>query len=79
MAEPGPWCIEGVAAVRALRKALAARPGERPCDRVLYLTEPKAEQTRGQAAMGKGSDTVWREVAPMLRALGVEVSEGAAP
>lgn len=58
--EPGPWIIEGVAAVRALRKWRDQHPGEPPpVDRVIYLTETFVEPTAGQRALAKGIETVW--------------------
>jgi len=74
MSYKGPWIIEGVAAVRALRKAL--KTGVKPCDRVLVLMEPKTGIIRGQHAMGKGVATVLDEVVPLLKALGVVVEYG---
>lgn len=35
MREPGPWCFEGVTALRAIRKAALAHPG-RPCDLLVW-------------------------------------------
>lgn len=72
LTEPGPWIIEGVAAVRGLRKWLRANPG-RPCDRVVHLLTPKVFLTSGQAGMTKGHAKIWREVEPELRARGVEI------
>ncbi len=69
---PGPWIIEGVAVGRALRKWLARNPEGKPCDVIYYLREPRVELTRGQITMGKGSDTVWREIQAALLARGVE-------
>lgn len=61
--EPGPWIIEGVAAVRALRKWREQHPGEPPpVDRVIYLTTPVRTQTAGQAAMGKGVRSVYDDI-----------------
>lgn len=74
LTEPGPWIIEGVAAVRALRKWRDQHPGERPpVDRVIRLTTPHVALVKGQAAMAKGEETVWAEVAPWLRQHGVEI------
>lgn len=52
--QPGPWVIEGVAVPRALRKWLAREGFDAPppCDRLVVLTTPFAEQTRGQQVMG---------------------------
>lgn len=79
---PGPWIIEGVAAVRALRKWLAAHRDPpcgaagrlpAPCDRVLWLDTPRQVLTPGQLAMAKGCRTIWAEVHPQLLARGVHV------
>lgn len=67
---PGDWTMEGCAAVRALRKALAARPHEKPCDHVMWLT-PKIPLTPKQEAFRKGCETVFRAVEPHLVRLGV--------
>lgn len=70
----GPWIIEGVAVVRALRKWRDAHPGEPPpVDRVIRLTTPHVELTSGQATMAKGEDTVWLEVEPWLVEHGVSI------
>lgn len=71
--EPGPWVIEGVAAVRALRKWLAWHPTGRPCDRVLWLGSPRIELECGQATLAKGCWTVWRGIRDEVRARGVIV------
>lgn len=72
---PGPWIVEGVAAVRALRKWLRANATSAPCDRVVWLGTPRIELSRGQAALAKGCATVWREVRPELLARNVHVEE----
>lgn len=72
-ARPGPWVIEGVAAVRALRKWLAANTDGVPCERIIVLTEPYVELSKGQASMAKGHEKVWQEVLPQLLARGVAV------
>lgn len=68
---PGPWAIEGVAAVRALRKWLAAHKGGKPCDMVMWFGKPAIDVTAKQAAMGKGVVTVWQEIVDELRSRGV--------
>lgn len=72
---PGPWIVEGVAAVRALRKWLRANATSAPCDRVIWLGSPRIALTPGQAALAKGCATVWREVRPELLARNVHVEE----
>jgi hypothetical protein len=76
MRRPGPWCIEGVATGRALRKWLAAHPDGKPCDEVVYLDHPWQELTNGQAAMTKGCWTVFSEIRATLEARGVRVTVG---
>lgn len=71
--EPGPWVIEGVAAVRALRKWLSWHPTGRPCDRVLWLGTPRHELGKGQSALAKGCWTVWDGIRNEVRARGVLV------
>jgi len=76
MDQPGPWAIEGVTGVRALREWIRAHPGERPpVDRVIYLKTPYVPLSRRQGAMAKGIETVWREIEGEVKRLGVEVSE----
>jgi len=71
---PGPWTIEGVASVRALRKWLKHNRGK-PCDQVLFLTEVKSMDgyTPRHASMAKGVHTVFEEIEGELLARGVEV------
>jgi len=59
---PGPWVIEGVAAVRALRKWLARNPTGKPCDRVVLLTHTWGPLTAGQETMTKGHATIWNGI-----------------
>jgi broad-specificity NMP kinase len=66
-------CVEGVAVPRALRKWLAAHPVGKPVDEVVVLTQPHERLTPGQRTMGKGHDTVLREIEPELRRRGVTV------
>lgn len=72
---PGPWIIEGIAVCRALRKWREAHPGEPPpVDRVIRLTAPHVALSKGQAAMAKGEETVWREIEEWLLDGGVAVA-----
>lgn len=70
---PGPWVIEGVAAVRALRKWLASHGGK-PCDAVEVMRRPHEPLSAGQASMLKSFETVWSEINHQLRARGVTIS-----
>lgn len=73
LTQPGPWIVEGVATARALRKALKARPGVKPCDEIWLCVHPVVELSRGQASMAKGVDKVWSEICPALTTLGVKI------
>ena len=70
----GPWIVEGVAAVRALRKWLEANPTGKPCDLLVVLDHEYEELTKEQRTMCKGLFTVLAEIAPELRARGVVIS-----
>ena len=71
--ERGRWIVEGVTAARGLRTWLERNPSGKPCDEVVVLRQPLVQLTAGQAAMAKGCETVWREIAPKLAARGVTV------
>jgi hypothetical protein len=74
METPGPWVIEGVSGARALRKFIALHPGSQPCDIVYVSHVPKQELTKpGQRSMLKGCQTVWDQIEPELRRLGVKI------
>ncbi len=64
--ESGPWIVEGVAAVRALRKWLARTPEGQPADLVFMLRTERAQRSRGQQSMSKGVQTIWQGIAPEL-------------
>lgn len=72
LAQPGVWVIEGTAAVRGLRKWLVRNEGPPPFA-VVRLARVTAERSDGQETMAKGILTIWREIAPELRARGVRV------
>lgn len=71
--EFGPWLVEGVTAVRALRLWLQEHDEGVPCERVFWSDAPKVEQTRGQRTMAKGCGTVWSQIESELLARGVSV------
>lgn len=57
---------------RALRKWRDQHPGEPPpVDRVIFLTEPHGNRSKGQIAMAKGVATVHAEIQQWLRDAGV--------
>lgn len=66
LSDGGTWIIEGVATVRGLRKWLAANPDGVPFDKLYVTTRAHEELTPGQQTMGRGTATLWREIAPEL-------------
>lgn len=70
---PGDFIIEGVSLPRALRKWLEANPEGKPADEVIYLTNPRLAQNKGQVSMSKGMQTVWDEIKNELVRRGVGI------
>lgn len=67
---PGPWAVEGVSTVRALRKWLRVMPaGSLPAEHVVYLDRPWCPLLPGQASLAKGVAKVWGEVEGRLRSV----------
>ena len=62
--------VEGVAVVRALRKALGACTCA-PVERCVVLERPREYLSRGQLAMARGCATVLAEIEPELVRRGV--------
>lgn len=75
MERPAPWFVEGVATVRALRKALD-RPGA-PCDLLVWLREPRGLLNQDQVTMAKGCETILTGIRSELEARGVRIVEPA--
>lgn len=73
MSQP-EFCIEGVAAVRALRKWMVKNPEGIPCDEVVWLDDPKEALLKGQASMAKGCVTIWTQILPELEQRGVKIT-----
>jgi hypothetical protein len=73
MEEPGPWCLEGVAIPRAIRKYLARNSEGTPADVLYWSSTPREPLTTGQAAMGKGCTKVWDEIRDELVRRGMRV------
>lgn len=67
LSEPGPWIVEGVAAVRALRKWLRAPPSGEPPTRVLWLGQPRLPLSERQALLATGTRSIWLECLPQLQ------------
>jgi adenylate kinase family enzyme len=68
--------LEGVAAVRALRKALAACSCP-PCERCIILERPRLPLTRHQLAMARGCATMLAEIEPELLRRSVQLERRA--
>lgn len=62
--------VEGVAVVRALRKALATRTCA-PVERCIVLERPRVRFTHGQRVMARGCATVLAKIEPELVRRGV--------
>jgi hypothetical protein len=73
MDETGPQIIDGVVAVRALRKWLARNPEGDPGFVVVYLRDHIQVPTDKQIAMTKGIRTIWKEIEPELIRRGIKV------
>jgi len=73
MQHEGPWVIEGVAVVRAIRKWLKAHPEGKPCDILYYLNSPHVPLSTAQESMRKGCLSVWREIQDELTKRGVDI------
>lgn len=74
----GPWIIEGVAAVRALRKWHAQHAFQPPpVDRVIFLAKTFEEPTPGQRVMAKGVETMLGDIEGWLLNHGVRIEYGA--
>ena len=73
LAEPGPWIVEGVAAVRALRKWLRAPHAGPPPFRIVWLGSPRLPLSERQAHLATATATIWREVLPQLQRLRVPI------
>lgn len=71
--EPGPWIIEGVMAVRALRKWLARNPEGKPCDRIIVRWHAKVQLSKGQMTMTRGHETIWNAMVHEVDTRGVEI------
>lgn len=80
--ERGPWVIEGVTIVRALRKWFERNPlvpreriaQRKPCDRIIFLRTPFVRLNPKQLSMADGHETIWGKVASdvALRCIPVE-------
>lgn len=73
IADGAPRIVEGVRVPHILRKALAMRPGVKPCDRVIWLNTVHRAQTPKQESMEKAARTVFAEIMDELRVVGVEI------
>jgi len=67
LTQPGPWCCEGVAMARAVRKLVANdKQSQLNGVEIIVLNGCTAETTPQQEAMAKGVHTVWCEIADLF-------------
>lgn len=71
--EPGAWVVEGVMVPRALRKWLNRNRHGKPCDEVIFMTQPKAPTRPSHKNMSAGIDSVWLEIEGELARRGVKI------
>ncbi len=64
--ESGPWVIEGVRTIHALRKWLQTHPEGKPCDVVFWMDHERCQLTSGQTTMARGCKTIWDEIRECL-------------
>lgn len=67
------WLLEGVQALRVLRRWIRDRTDYPGVDLVYYLTEPMAARTPRHWSMAKAIDKHWRDVVPRLAADGTDI------
>lgn len=73
--EPDSMIIEGVRAIHGLRKWLTSHPTGKPCDKLIWMSHPKTELTKGQLSMHRGCNTIFIEqgIQGILLLRGVEL------
>jgi len=69
------FTLEGVAAVRALRKWMSRNKGK-PCEQVYWLDYSFEELSKGQETMAKAVTTIFNEIEPELKRRGVAIDKG---
>ncbi len=78
---PGPWVIEGVASVRALRKWLLGDPETmllghdegKPCDALIWMWQPIEPLEGRRLGLAKSCRTIYDQIETELAARGVEI------
>lgn len=73
MDDPSSWIIDGVVAVRAIRKWLNRNHMMSLGALVVFLRDPIQVQTDKQRSMSKAIETIWREIEPELIARGTKI------
>ena len=68
------WVIEGVTAIRGLRKWLAAHPEGSPADEIIWLKQPRERLSHRQLTMMKGCITIMSEILPELEGRGIAIT-----
>lgn len=73
--QPGPWVLEGVMMLYALRRWLERNPKGKPADRVEFLNEFRLFPRPGHTRQAGEIRRAWPAVRNALRARGVPVVE----
>jgi len=75
LVSPGPYIVEGVSVVRALRKAMEFGP-DRPCDVLHWLGIPREDLRPKQNSMGAADEKRFGEMRAELESRGVRIVLG---
>jgi adenylate kinase family enzyme len=76
MESPGPYIIEGVTVVRAIRKWLERSiDATKPCDIVYWGATPFVALDKNQTKLGLGCLTIWGQVHDELVRRGVQIKQ----
>lgn len=69
--KPGSWVIEGVGAVRALRKWAVQYPHAMPCHEIVVIHGHHSSVTMlsGQESMAKGVMKIWGDIASDFKSI----------
>jgi len=73
LSEHDSWLLEGVQALRVLRRWIRDRDDFPGVDVCYYLTTPLAERTPRHWSMAKAIEKHWRDVMPRLVADGTQI------
>ena len=69
----GPWIVEGVPVIRALRKWLRSHPTGQPCDTLYWRFAARQTRSEGQERLAKGCLATFNEIRGDLERRGVQI------